>query len=101
MTASVARLVKVFESRPVVVRIDGRPTRIALLVGAPAPGFYCVRLSRGGRLGGWRSTPDRCYSRKVRRIVAGELLRDATAREIELGYIVSSGPMLSLEASRP
>lgn len=64
--------------RAVVVRIDGNPSKIALLEGAPAPGFYSVRLARGrGK-----------YSPKRRRIIERELLRDATPRELELGYVV-------------
>lgn len=73
-----------FRSRAVIVRIDGKPSRIALLVGAPAPGFYAVRLSKGWRCRGQ-------YSPKVHRIVAGELLRDASARELELGYVPPTG----------
>lgn len=66
------------EPRAVVVRIDGNPSKIALLEGTPAPGFYCVRLAQGrGR-----------YSHKRRRIIERELLRDATPREITLGYVV-------------
>jgi len=64
--------------RSVVVRIDGGPSKLALLVAAPAPGFWGVRLWRGrGR-----------YSHKTRRIVTSELVRDATPREVELGYVV-------------
>jgi hypothetical protein len=77
-----------FEQRPVVVRIDGSPSRIALLVDEPAPGFFHVRMARGGRLQGWRTSPDRVFSPRRRRIIAGELVRDATPREVELGHVV-------------
>jgi hypothetical protein len=70
-----------FRERAVVVRIDGKRSRIALLVSAPAPGFYCVRLAwgRGGR-----------YRHKLRRIITAELVRDATPREVTLGHVVAA-----------
>lgn len=74
------------EPRPVVVRIDEKPPRIALLVGQTLSGLYGVRLYRGGSLSNWKAGT--CFSPKVRRIVAGELVRDATPRELTLGFVV-------------
>lgn len=66
--------------RVVVIRWDGkREPRVALMVSQSETGeFLAVRLAQGLH---------RRYSKKVRRILAVEMLRDATAREVELGRV--------------
>lgn len=68
-----------YVTRPVIVRVDGsKLSRVALMVGEPKDGFYDVRLAMGR---------NRRYNPRVRRICAGELVRDATDREAVLGHV--------------
>lgn len=73
-------MVPVEPPRAVVISWDGkREPRVALLVSKAAEGgIVAVRLAQGLH---------RRYSKKVRRIVASEVLRDATPREVELGRV--------------
>lgn len=66
--------------RAVVITWDGkREPRVALLVSRSETGeFLAVRLAQGLH---------RRYSKKVRRIMAVEMLREATARETTLGRV--------------
>lgn len=73
--------VAAFCPRTVVIRIDDHPEQLALLVGQPAQGFWHVRI--------WRPW-QRVYSPKVRRILAAELVRDASGEEIQRGRLLVS-----------
>lgn len=66
--------------RVVVIKWDGkREPRVALMVSeSDNREFAAVRLAQGLH---------RRYSKKVRRIMGVEVLRDATAREVTLGRV--------------
>lgn len=73
------------EPRPVIVRIDGKRTpKVALLVSeSDDNSFMTIRLAQGR---------NRRYSPKSRRIIAAELLHNATDREAVLGVAFESWP---------
>lgn len=73
-------MVSLAAPRAVVVRLDGkRDPNVALLLARSEDGeFLTIRLAQG---------MNRRYSKKARRILAAELLRDATDREAVLGRV--------------
>lgn len=72
-----------FRAHPVVVRVENSPPRVALAITRAGSGFVKVRLAagKGGR-----------YSQKVHKLMDTEVLRAASAREAELGYVVDPVP---------
>lgn len=72
-----------FRAHPVVVRVENSPPRVALAITRAGSGFVKVRLAagKGGR-----------YSQKVHKLMDTEVLRVASAREAELGYVVDPVP---------
>lgn len=63
----------------VVLRFDAKGApRTALYLGSPKDGFHDVQLSQGA---GYR------FSGKVHRICSEEIVRDATDREAQLGFV--------------